>query len=75
MTYGNNSKDVDNSQKTLNDKKIISSIWFLDGNITGTNTPDQSGPDNNGNEGVHHITYCSRIGASPLYDLVTLQGH
>ena len=31
------------------------SIWHIDRSLTGTTTPDQSGPRSNGNEEVLHI--------------------
>ena len=30
------------------------SIWPIDGTLTDTTTPDQSGPGRNGNKGVFH---------------------
>ena len=30
-------------------------IWFIDGALTGTYTPVQSGTENNATEGVFHI--------------------
>ena len=31
------------------------SVWPIDGTLTGINTLDQSRPESNGNEGVPHI--------------------
>ena len=42
-----------------------SSVWLIDGILTGTTTPSKSGPWNNDNEGVLHIPQSSRTGASP----------
>ena len=41
----------------------------MDGTLTGTTTLGQSGSESNGNEGVLHTPYISRIGDSP-YDAV-----
>ena len=38
-----------------------SSIWPIDGALTGATTPDQSGPGNNDNEGVLYILQTSRL--------------
>ena len=37
----------------------------MDGTVTGTTNPDQSGLGSNGNEGVSHILDISRAGTSP----------
>ena len=42
------------------------SIWPIDETLKGTTTPGQSGPENNGNEGVFHILKSFSIGAAPL---------
>ena len=39
------------------------SIWPIDGILTGTITPGQSGPESNGNEGIFHTPQTPR--ASP----------
>ena len=44
--------------------KLNSSIWPIVGTLTGTNTPGQSGPGNNSNDGVLYIPQTSRTGAS-----------
>ena len=44
---------------------IFWSIQPIDGTLTGTTTPKQSGPGCNGNEGVLHISQDSRTGTSP----------
>ena len=36
-------------------KWLNSSIWPIDGTLTGITNPDQSGPESNGNEAVIHI--------------------
>ena len=46
------------------------SIWPIDGTLTGTTTPSQSGTRNNGNERVLHIALISRTGV-----LVSYPGH
>ena len=46
-------------------------IWLLDGTLTGTTTPSQSGPGSNGYEGILYIPRSSVIGASPSNDLVS----
>ena len=38
-----------------------STIWPIDGTLTGTTTLGQSGHESNGNEGVHHIPQTSRL--------------
>ena len=54
----------------------FSSIWPLDWTLSGATTPGQSGPRNDGNEGVHRIPQNSSItGASPSDCLVTFPGH
>ena len=47
-------------------KWLNSSIWPLDGTLTSSTTPGESGPESNGNKGVLYIPQSSRIGASPL---------
>ena len=39
------------------------SIWPTEGTLIGTTTSSQSGPSSNGDEGIFHIPYISRIGA------------
>ena len=52
-----------------------SSIWPIDRTLSVANTPDQSGPESDGNEGVLCIPQSSSInGASPLDCLVSYQG-
>ena len=36
-------------------KKLNSSIWPIDGTLTGTTTLDQNGPESNGNKRILHI--------------------
>ena len=44
----------------------FSSIWPIVRALSGTTTPSQSGPGNDGNEGVLHISQSSSItGTSP----------
>ena len=43
----------------------VSPIWPKDGALTCTTTVNQSGPRNNGNEGVLHTPKISRNGALP----------
>ena len=40
------------------------SIWPIDETLSGTTTPGQSVPENNGNERVLHIPHSSKTGAS-----------
>ena len=42
-------------------KWLNSSIWPIDGSLTGTTTLGQSGPGSNGNEGVLHIPQTPRL--------------
>ena len=45
----------------------LSSIWPLERTLSGTTTPGQSGPENDLNEGLLHISQSSSItGTSPL---------
>ena len=39
-------------------------ILSMDGTLTGTTTPDQSGSGSNGNDRVLHTSQISRTGAS-----------
>ena len=52
-----------------------SSIWLIDGILTGTFTPGQSGLLSNGNEGVLYSPQISRTGASPSGSLVSYSGY
>ena len=53
-----------------------SSIWPIDRTLSGTPTPGQSGPRNDGNEGVLRISQRSCItGSSPSDCLVSCPGH
>ena len=50
----------------------FSSIWPIDKTLLGTDTPGQSGPGSNGNEGVFCIPQSSSIiGTSPSDCLVS----
>ena len=52
------------------------STWPIDRNLSVATTPDQSGPENNGNEEVLSIPQSSRItGISPSECLVSYLGH
>ena len=42
-----------------------SSMWPVDGALTGTTNSSQTEPQSNGNEGVLDIPQSFRIGASP----------
>ena len=42
------------------------SIWYTDETLTGTNTPCQSGPGSNGNEGILYTLLISTTGVLPL---------
>ena len=54
----------------------ISSIWPIDGTLSGATTSGQSGPGSNGNEGVLCIPQSSSItGTSPSDCLVSYPGH
>ena len=46
-------------------KWLNSSIWPIDGALTGTSTAGQSELGSNGNEDVFHIPQTSKTGASP----------
>ena len=46
-------------------KLLNSSIWPINEILTGTTTPDQSGPGSNGNEWFHNPQSSRIIGASP----------
>ena len=50
-----------------------SSIWPIDGTLTGTTTSGQSEPGSNDNERVHHNLKSSRTGTSP--SCVSYTGH
>ena len=51
-----------------------SSIWPIDKTLSSTITPDQSGPESDGSEGVLRIPQNSSItGASPLNGLMSYQ--
>ena len=52
-----------------------SSIWLIDRTQSDATTPGQSGPGNNGNEGVLHIPQNSKTGASPSNGLMSYPGH
>ena len=52
-------------------KWLNSSIWSIDWTLWVTTTPGQSWPDNNGNEGLLHISWSSRIAISPSDGLVS----
>ena len=47
-----------------NINNLQTSFSLLDGIMTGTNIPDQSGPGSNGNKGDLHTLQISRIRAS-----------
>ena len=40
-------------------------IWFIDGTLTDTTTPNQNETESNGNEGVLHTHKSSRNAAFP----------
>ena len=44
--------------------RLNSSIWPVDGNITGSTTPDQIGAESKSNEGVLHIPQSSKTSVS-----------
>ena len=52
-------------------KWLNNSIWSIDGILTDTTTPDQSGAGSNDNEGILHIPQSSMTGAIPSSDLVS----
>ena len=53
-----------------------SSIWLIDGTLSGASTPGQSGPGSEGNEGVHRILQNSSITGAWLSDyLVSYPRH
>ena len=54
----------------------FSSIWPIDRTLSGATIPSQSGPGNDGNEGVLHITQrSSSTEASSSDCLVSYPGH
>ena len=54
----------------------FSSIWSIDGTLSGATFPSQSGPGSNGNEGILCIPQSSSITeASPSDCLVSYPGH
>ena len=60
----------------FNISTLYSSIWPINGTLSGAITSGQSGPGSNGNEGVFHIPQSSSItGASPSDCLVSYPGH
>ena len=54
---------------------LNSSIWPIDRTLSGAITPGQSKPGSDGNEGEHHISQSSRVGASSSNYLVSYPGH
>ena len=57
-------------------KHAVSSIWPIDRALSGATIPGQSGPENNGNEGVLLIAQSSSItGTSPSDCLMSYPGH
>ena len=52
-------------------KKLKSSIWPIDGTLTGTTTLGQSRTESNGNEELLHITQSSNTRALPLDGLMS----
>ena len=56
-------------------KWLNSSIWSVDGTLTGTTTLGQSRPGSNGNKRVLHTPQSSWTGASTSDCLVSYQGH
>ena len=52
-----------------------SNICFIDRTLSGGTTPGQSGPENNGNEGVLRIPQISKDGTLPLDGLISYPGH
>ena len=53
----------------------VCSIRPIDRALSGTTTPDQSGPGSNDNEGVLHIPQISKAGVSQSACLVSYPGH
>ena len=56
-------------------KWFKSFIWLIDGTLTGTITPGQCGPGNNGNERLLHIPQSSRTRASLSDYLLSYPGY
>ena len=54
---------------------VKNSIWSIDRTLSGVSTPGQSGPWNNGNEGVFHIPQISKTRASSSDCFVSYPGH
>ena len=48
-------------------KFLNKSTWSINGTLTGTTTPSESGPESNGNEGVLHTPQFIRVGTSASY--------
>ena len=56
-------------------KQLSSSIWPIEGTLTGIITPGQSGPGSNSNERVLHIPQNSKTEASPSNGLMSYPEH
>ena len=56
-------------------KLLNSSIWLIDGTLTGTTILGQSGPGTNDNKGVLHIPQSSITGTLLSDSLVSYSGH
>ena len=52
-----------------------SCIWPIDRTLSNVTTPDQSGPESDGNEEVLHIPQTSSTVASSSDDLMSYSGH
>ena len=54
---------------------MYSSIWPIDGTLTGTINRSQSGPGSNGNQGVLNYPLSSRAETSPSDCFMSYPGH
>ena len=59
----------------MSSKSLNSSNQPLDVSLTGTTTPDQSGPESNGNERVLHISQKCKTGTSPSDSFMSYPGY
>ena len=53
----------------------VCSLWPIDRTLSSATTSGQSGPGNNGNEGVLYIPQISKSGALPSDGFISYPGH